>query len=103
MKIMKRICTILLMALFINGSVIAAEKLKLVSLSVPTMNCAMCPITVSKSLMNVQGVQTADASLAKGVVEIPPTIEKSFLLLHNSSASFSISSLEETKLFSVRR
>ena len=70
MKIMKRICTILLMALFINGSVIAAEELKLVSLSVPTMNCAMCPITVSKSLMNVQGVQTADASLAKGVVEV---------------------------------
>ena len=70
MKIMKRICTILLMALFINGSVIAVEKLKLVSLSVPTMNCAMCPITVSKSLMNVNGVQTADASLDKGIVKI---------------------------------
>ena len=30
-----------------------------VTLSVPTMNCAICPITVSKALMQVEGVVEA--------------------------------------------
>ena len=31
-----------------------------VKLSVPTMNCAMCPITVRKALENVDGVEQAE-------------------------------------------
>lgn len=33
-------------------------------LSVPDMNCPMCPITVRKALTGVDGVSEADASLA---------------------------------------
>lgn len=33
-----------------------------VSLSVPTMNCATCPITVKKSLTKVNGVISAEVS-----------------------------------------
>jgi len=63
MKTIKQIFIILLMALWINGPVNALEKL--VTLSVPTMNCPVCPITVKKSLMNVDGVQSANVSLDK--------------------------------------
>lgn len=34
-----------------------------VTLSVPTMHCAVCPITVKKALGNVPGVRLTDVSL----------------------------------------
>jgi len=70
MRMIKKISTILSMMLMFGGSAVAVENLKMVSLSVPTMNCAMCPITVSKSLMNVPGVQIVDAQLEKGIVQV---------------------------------
>ena len=70
MRMIKKISTILCMMLMFGGSAVAVENLKMVSLSVPTMNCAMCPITVSKSLMNVPGVQIVDAQLEKGIVQV---------------------------------
>lgn len=36
-----------------------------VTLSVPTMDCAVCPITVKKALTNVQGVSSAEVSFGK--------------------------------------
>lgn len=38
---------------------------KTVTLSVPTMYCAVCPITVKKALTKVPGVIQADVSLDK--------------------------------------
>lgn len=38
-------------------------ELREVTLSVPDMNCPMCPITVRKALASVDGVLDADASL----------------------------------------
>ena len=73
MKIVKRISTVVCVMLLTSGLVSALEveeRLKLVSLSVPTMNCVMCPITVSKSLTNIEGVQVADANLEKGIVKV---------------------------------
>jgi len=36
-----------------------------VTLSVPTMNCPVCPVTVKKALRKVPGVTQADVSLEK--------------------------------------
>lgn len=36
---------------------------KTVTLSVPDMNCAACPITVKKALVKVEGVAKVDVSL----------------------------------------
>lgn len=36
-----------------------------VSLDLPTMNCAMCPITVKKALNKVEGVTAVDISYEK--------------------------------------
>lgn len=41
----------------------AAAAQKTVVLSVPTMNCATCPITVRKALEKVAGVQKVKATL----------------------------------------
>lgn len=38
---------------------------KTVTLSVPNMNCAACPITVKKALIKVDGVAKVDVSLDK--------------------------------------
>jgi mercuric ion binding protein len=37
-------------------------KPQTVTLSLPTMNCAMCPITVKKALNSVKGVTKAEVS-----------------------------------------
>ena len=41
----------------------AAAAQKTVVLSVPSMNCAACPITVRKALEKVDGVQSVKATL----------------------------------------
>ena len=51
------------LALAAGISVSAAAAQKTVVLSVPTMNCAACPITVRKALEKVPGVQTVKATL----------------------------------------
>ncbi len=38
---------------------------KTVTLSVPTMYCAVCPITVKKALSKVDGVEKVESSLEK--------------------------------------
>lgn len=44
----------------INISAFGAEKI--VTLHVPGMNCAMCPITVKKALQKVEGVLSVNVS-----------------------------------------
>ena len=47
----------LLFALLMSGIIsVAWADVRTVKLSVPSMNCAMCPITVRKSLENIEGV-----------------------------------------------
>ena len=53
---MKLFSTILLAFSFISAPTFAA--IQTVTLSVPDMNCAVCPITVKKALLKVKGVKT---------------------------------------------
>lgn len=48
-------------ATWLPGATLA--EIKTVSLSVPTMNCMMCPITVRMALEKVAGVSEASADL----------------------------------------
>lgn len=41
----------------------AFAAIQTVTLSVPDMNCAVCPITVKKALVKVKGVQTVRVDL----------------------------------------
>ncbi|MCD6042482.1 MAG: merP [Burkholderiales bacterium] len=49
--------------LFAAASLPAAAAQKTVTLSVPGMNCAACPITVKKALQKVRGVSAVKATL----------------------------------------
>ncbi len=40
-------------------------KPQIVTLDLPSMNCAMCPITVKKALTKVEGVSSAEVSYEK--------------------------------------
>ncbi|CAJ0899180.1 mercury resistance system periplasmic binding protein MerP [Ralstonia flatus] len=51
------------LALALSGPAMAAPKT--VTLSVPGMNCAACPITVKKALGKVPGVAKTDVNLDK--------------------------------------
>jgi mercuric ion binding protein len=53
----------LALAVALNGPATAAPKT--VTLSVPGMNCAACPITVKKALDKVPGVTKTDVNLDK--------------------------------------
>ncbi len=53
----------LALALALSGPAMAAPKT--VTLSVPGMNCAACPITVKKALGKVPGVAKTDVNLDK--------------------------------------
>lgn len=41
-----------------------------VTLSVPTMNCALCPITVKKALTQVPGVRQAEVNFDKRLATV---------------------------------
>lgn len=47
---------------FTIASLSAWAKPRTVTLDLPTMNCAMCPITVKKALTKVDGVAKAEVS-----------------------------------------
>jgi mercuric ion binding protein len=47
----------------VAGPLSAAPQI--VTLSVPGMDCAVCPITIKKALMKVQGVSKATVNLEK--------------------------------------
>jgi mercuric ion binding protein len=58
---LRRTWPLLAVALVSGGSAFAATKT--VTLSVPGMNCAACPITVKKALSKVPGVAKIDVDL----------------------------------------
>jgi mercuric ion binding protein len=62
---MRRFLAFLLagIALAWAGAAPAADRA--VTLSVPTMNCPLCPITVRKALSRVEGVSRAEVSYQK--------------------------------------
>jgi periplasmic mercuric ion binding protein len=53
---------IILGLVFTIASFSAWAKSQTITLDLPTMNCAMCPITVKKALTKVQGVTKAEVS-----------------------------------------
>jgi len=59
---MKKITVACVLAI---ASLAAWAKPQTVTLELPTMNCAMCPITVKKALSKVDGVAEIDVSLQK--------------------------------------
>ena len=62
---MKRLLGFLTLTLPLAVSVPAVAATKTVTLSVPGMNCAACPITVKKALGKVPGVAKTDVNLDK--------------------------------------
>ncbi len=61
---MKATLILATLALAAGIPVSAAAAQKTVVLSVPTMNCAACPITVRKALEKVVGVESVKATLS---------------------------------------
>jgi mercuric ion binding protein len=69
---MKKTC--FLIALLSSSSALAA--IQTVTLNVPSMNCVTCPITVKKSLTNVDGVEKADVTYATKLAVVTYDDEK---------------------------
>lgn len=59
---MKKLLFIFTLSVF---SLSVWAKPQTVTLDLPTMNCAMCPITVKKALTKVEGVSGAEVSYEK--------------------------------------
>lgn len=57
---MKKLATVIALAATLSSPVWAATKT--VTLSVPGMTCAACPITVKKALTKVDGVSKAEVN-----------------------------------------
>lgn len=55
----------LLLAAFVLASPYALAEMKTVTLSVPGMNCDLCPITIRKAISRVPGVSRVEASYEK--------------------------------------
>ncbi|GAC04446.1 MAG: mercuric transport protein periplasmic component [Alteromonadaceae bacterium] len=66
--------TFFLIALLSSPSALAA--IQTVTLDVPSMNCVTCPITVKKSLTNVDGVKKADVTYATKLAVVTYDDEK---------------------------
>ena len=56
---------IILSIVFTLASFSAWAKPQTLTLDLPTMNCAMCPITVKKALTKVEGVTKAEVNYEK--------------------------------------
>lgn len=57
-----RLQTLLFTIAICLATVAARAEPQTVTLHLPTMNCAMCPITVKKALTEVEGVSKAEVS-----------------------------------------
>ena len=60
---MKKLVAVIALAAALSPPVLAATKT--VTLSVPGMYCAVCPITVKKALTKVDGVTKTEVNLEK--------------------------------------
>ncbi len=59
---------VLIISLLLSGLLSAAEQS--VVLSIPGMNCPVCPITIKKSLQKVAGVKTANVIFKSKLAEV---------------------------------
>jgi len=57
---MKKIIVLVTLAVLVSPLMAATQT---ITLSVPDMNCAVCPITVKKALSKVSGVSKTDVNL----------------------------------------
>lgn len=64
---MRKIMASIALALASGGALAAVQT---VTLSVPGMNCPVCPITVKKALEKVEGVKKANVSLEQREAKI---------------------------------
>ena len=81
--------TVFLFSLLSASSSFAAEEI--VELSLPSMNCAVCPITVKKALEKVQGVHFVEVSYKTklALVKFENTVTSSeALILATTDAGF---------------
>ncbi len=62
---MKKLLTLPMLAFALGVSAPAIAASKTVTLSVPGMNCAACPITVKKAIGKVPGVAKTEVNLDK--------------------------------------
>jgi periplasmic mercuric ion binding protein len=60
----------LALASIILSATPAWAAVQTVTLSVPTMDCPVCPITVKKALTNVAGVSKADVNFEKRLATV---------------------------------
>jgi mercuric ion binding protein len=59
---------VLVLLLLLSGLLSAAEQS--VVLSIPGMNCPVCPITIKKSLQKVEGVKTVDVNFESKLANV---------------------------------
>ena len=59
---------VFVVGLSLSGLLSAAEQS--VVLSIPGMNCPVCPITIKKSLLKVAGVKTANVNFNSKLAEV---------------------------------
>ena len=83
----------------ILASLSAWAKPQTITLNLPTMNCAMCPITVKKALNKVEGVTKAEVSYdhKQAVVTFEDTQTSAGKLLEATTNAGYPSTLVETE------
>jgi len=94
---MKILSTLFLALTFIAAPAIAADQT--VTLAVPDMNCAVCPITVKKALLKAEGVKAVQVDLdsRKATVNFDNAKTNVAALIHATTEAGYPSSLLEAR------
>ncbi|MGJ8670616.1 MAG: cation transporter [Oceanococcus sp.] len=81
--------TLFIATLFILSGIAAADAREVV-LSVPGMNCPVCPITISKSLKKIEGVEVTATDLDQKLITVhaPDTVPNLRLMEATSNAGY---------------
>ncbi len=66
-NVMKNLMVLMFLSL-LSGVLLATEQL--VVLSIPGMNCPVCPITIKKSLLKVDGVKTVNVKFESKLANV---------------------------------
>lgn len=88
----------LLLALFVAGPALAGSQTA--TLSVPTMSCASCPVTIKAALSKVSGVTSVKSDLGKRqttVVYDDAKVDVAALLKATENAGFPSTPLKPVK------
>ena len=94
---MKILSTFILALTFTTASAFAADQTA--TLAVPGMNCAVCPITVKKALLKVEGVKAVQVDLdsRKATVNFDNAKTNVAALIHATTEAGYPSSLLEAR------